>query len=156
MSLPAAAAPCTLAAAGIALCGCAATPAPESTIALAAAAPHLQPGSEGVFGEWVSQIIRTPAKDAAGAPTFETASIYDEAFRESRPMLALTLSDDGTFALISSYATNSRSIAFGTWSMTGNKVALEQSGDVAWVFSNLGGKLVADKTDGPTIILGRR
>ena len=112
--------------------------------------------SEGVFGEWVSQIIRTPAKVDGQPATFQGAAIYDEELRERRPMLALTLADDGTFALITNYSPTERSIVFGTWAMTGAKVALEQNGDVTWVFVSHGGKLIAEKNDGPTVILGRK
>ncbi|HYC99862.1 MAG TPA: hypothetical protein VEB22_01430 [Phycisphaerales bacterium] len=104
----------------------------------------------------MSQIIRTPAKVDGQPATFQGAAIYDEELRERRPMLALTLADDGTFALITNYSPSERSIAFGNWAMTGAKVALEQNGDVTWVFVSHGGKLIAEKNDGPTVILGRK
>lgn len=130
--------------------------AADAPIALAAVDYRASAANDGVFGEWVSQIIRTPSKAAGGAATHSGATIYDEQLHERRPMLALTLADDGTFSLISNYNTTDRAIAFGNWTMTGSKIALEQNGDVTWVFVSLGGKLIAEKDDGPTIILGRK
>jgi hypothetical protein len=137
--------------------GCASqSAAAEPTIAYGIAASRPVAVTDGVFGEWVSQIIRTPSKVNGQPATFQGATIYDEQLRERRHMLALTLADDGTFSLITNYNVSERTIAFGTWTMTGTKIALEQNGDITWVFTSLGGKLIADKDEGPTIILGRK
>lgn len=130
--------------------------AADAPVALSAVDYRAAAANDGVFGEWVSQIIRTPSKTAGGPATHTGATIYDEQLHERRPMLALTLADDGTFSMLSNYNTTDRAIAFGNWTMTGNKIALEQNGDVTWVFVSLGGKLIAEKDDGPTIILGRK
>lgn len=143
----------------LALCGCAnhaGTRADESPIAFAAVGARSAAVNDGIFGEWVSQIIRTPSKAPGQAASYSLAAIYDETLHESRPMLALSLADDGTFSLISNYSSTSRSIVFGNWSMTGTRIALEQGGEVTWVFISSGGKLIAEKSDGPTIILGRK
>lgn len=128
----------------------------DAPIAFAAVGAHSTAANDGIFGEWISQIIRTPSKAPGQAASYSVAAIYDETLHESRPMLALSLADDGTFSLISSYSSTSRSIVFGNWSMTGTRIALEQAGEITWVFVSSGGKLIAEKNDGPTIILGRK
>ena len=115
-------------------------------------------GAETFFGEWVTQIVRRAPNDKPGPPWFyDSGVVLDAKTTELRPKLDLTLSEDGTYSLITNFSslTNDRTVVFGSWRLSGTSISLEENGRVTWVFTYRGGKLLSQKDDGTLLVLGR-